>query len=307
VQNVVERVLNLLIYLLESPVPVTADDVRHTVHGYGDQSDEAFHRMFERDKDLLRTLGVPIDLEALDAWEVDYGYTVDPEKYAIPDPGLTEEERVALSVAARMVRLGGPNAGLDGLLKLGGVELGAGIEPLGADLGAEASVLGDLFLAVTERRRLEFTYKGSKRRLDPLGIAHRRGHWYVVGWTEEGERLYRVDRMSDLVVGDEPDSFKRPRGFDVKHAMSNHPWETGSDQTVPATVRFDADVAWWAARTLGAKVTDDGTLVHVLPVANRDAFIGWVLSFGASAEVLAPAELRAEILNRVNSALENSG
>ena len=42
-------------------------------------------------------------------------------------------------------------------------------------------------------------------------------------------------------------------------------------------------------------------------VANRDAFIGWVLSFGASAEVLAPAELRAEILNRVNSALENSG
>ncbi|MGA8041014.1 MAG: WYL domain-containing protein, partial [Acidimicrobiia bacterium] len=151
-QSVIERVLNLLIYLLESPTPVTADDVRRTVLGYGDQSDDAFHRMFERDKDLLRRLGVPLELRALDAWEVDFGYIVDPDKYAIPDPGLTEEERVALSVAARMVRLGGGNAGLEGLLKLGGVERGVGLEPLGADLGAGASVLGDLFRAVTERR-----------------------------------------------------------------------------------------------------------------------------------------------------------
>ena len=60
-----------------------------------------------------------------------------------------------------MVRLGGANAGLAGLLKLGGVEVGAGIEPLAADLGAEASVLGDLYLAVSERRRLEFDYGGS--------------------------------------------------------------------------------------------------------------------------------------------------
>ena len=49
-QNVVERVINLLIYLLDSPNPVTADQVRQTVAGYGEQSDDAFHRMFERDK-----------------------------------------------------------------------------------------------------------------------------------------------------------------------------------------------------------------------------------------------------------------
>ena len=121
-QNVVERVLNLLIYLLESPAPVTAEDVRRTVLGYDEQTDEAFHRMFERDKDVLRKLGVPLSRHPLDAWEVDYGYTVDPDEYAIPDPGLTQDERVALSVAARMVRLGGSHAGLDALLKLGGIE-----------------------------------------------------------------------------------------------------------------------------------------------------------------------------------------
>jgi len=306
-QNVVERVLNLLIYLLESPVPVTADEVRQTVLGYGDQTDDAFHRMFERDKELLRNLGVPLERQALDVWEVDYGYVVDPEKYAIPDPRLTEEEKVALSVAARMVRLGGTNAGLEGLLKLGGAERGVGIEPLGADLGAEASVLGDLFLAVTERRRLRFTYHDAERRLDPYGLGHRRGHWYVVGETKDGERVYRVDRISKLEVGDEPDAFKRPRSFDVRSAMSNNPWEAGTDELVTAKVRFDPEVSWWAGRTLGVEVPEGAGLEHEVPVANRDAFIGWVLSFGDAAEVLGPQDLRQDIKERVDAALESSG
>lgn len=302
-QNVVERVINLLIYLLDSPNPVTAEQVRQTVAGYGEQSDDAYHRMFERDKDLLKRMGVPLELKATDKWEIDFGYTVDPEKYAIPDPRLTEQERVALSVAARMVRLGGANAGLAGLLKLGGVEVGAGIEPLAADLGAEAAVLGDLYLAVSERRRLEFDYGGSKRLLDPYGIAHRRGHWYLIGHTVDGERVYRVDRISGLEVGNEAGAFERPKRFQVKRAMSMHPWEAGTDQAVEATVRFDPDVAWWAARHLGVEGPGDGPLQVELQVANRDAFVGWVLGFGPDAEVIGPDELRQEVLARIEAAV----
>jgi len=301
-QGVVERVLNLLIYLLESNSPVTADEVRQTVAGYENQTDEAFHRMFERDKDVLRRLGVPIKMEALDAWEIDYGYTVDPDEYAVPDPGLTQEERVALSVAARMVRLGGSHAGLDALLKLGGIERGVGIEPLGADLGAEAETLGVLFGAITEHRSVRFDYKGNTRVLDPYGMAHRRGHWYLLGGTADGERLYRVDRMEVITVAEEPDTFSKPRGFDVKSIMDLQPWEAGSDPQVEAEVRFDADVAWWAARTLGLK-EPEGELVTRVPVANRDAFIGWILSFGASAEVLGPPEIRDGIRSGVEAAM----
>jgi proteasome accessory factor B len=302
-QSVVERVLNLLIYLLQSTTPVTADDVRQTVPGYSHQSDDAFHRMFERDKDLLRTLGVPLQLRPMDAWEVDFGYIVDPDEYAIPDPKLSEQERVALSVAARMVRLGGGNAGLDGLLKLGGVERGVGLEPLGADLGPEAGVLGDLFHAITERRSLEFTYKDRPRQLNPYAIAHRRGHWYLAGAAKEGDRVYRVDRIGKLKVGEEPGKFTRPRSFDVRAVVDSQPWEAGSDEEVTATVEFDPDVAWWAARTLGRAAPDEGPLRVELPVANRDAFIGWILSFGDSAEVLDPPELRQEIKTRVQAAL----
>ena len=302
-QSVVERTLNLLIFLLESPHPVTADEVRNTVLGYGEQTDDAFHRMFERDKDVLRTLGVPIKREALDAWEVDFGYTVDPDEYAIPDPKLTQEERVALSIAARIVRLGGSHAGLEALRKLGGVERGAGLEPLGADLGAEAEILGSLFGAITERRSIEFTYRGQSRTGNPFGIAHRRGHWYLVAGTSKGERLYRVDRIERVDVGDEPDSFQKPRGFDIRSIMDTQPWETGQDEIVEAEVRFDPDVAWWAARTLRLP-TPEGELSVTIPVANRDAFVGWILSFGAAAAVTVPESLRDEITSRVEAALE---
>jgi proteasome accessory factor B len=302
-QNVVERVLNLLIYLLESPVPVTSNDVRNTVHGYADQSDEAFHRMFERDKQVLRRLGVPIKLEALDAWEIDEGYSVDPDEYAIPDPGLTQEERVALSVAGRMVRLGGTEAGVSALIKLGGVERGAGVEPLTADLGMESERLGDLFGAISERRKVKFTYRGHVRPVEPYGLAHHRGHWYLVGNTAEGDRMYRVDRMETLEVGEEPNAFTKPKGFDVRAAVISQPWEAGSDPPVEATVRFDADLAWWAARSLGVP-EPDGELVATVKVANVDAFVGWLLSFGVSAEVVAPDSIRDAVAGRVAEALE---
>ncbi|MEX1249057.1 MAG: WYL domain-containing protein [Acidimicrobiia bacterium] len=300
-RNVVERVLNTLIYLLESPRPVTAEEIRRTVPGYSPDSDEAFHRMFERDKNLLRQLGIPLELVALDAWEVDFGYTVNPDEYAMEDPGLTDEERASLSLAATMVRVGGGHFGLDGLRKLGGAERGIAYEPFGADLGAEGDLLGAIFDAVVQRSPLEFDYRGNRRKLNPYGVAFRRGHWYLVGGGAEGERIYRVDRVSNVSAGD-PRSFRRPEGFDPKAVLQAHPWETGADDPVEASVIFDPEVAWWASRTLGLEYTDGPLEVH-LPVSNRDAFIGWILSFGPSAEIVAPLDLRAELLSRVDAAV----
>jgi len=301
-QNVVERVLNLLIYLLESPVPVTSNDIRNTVHGYADQSDEAFHRMFERDKQVLRRLGVPLKLEAIDAWEIDEGYTVDPDEYAIPDPGLNQEERAALSVAAKMVRLGGTEAGVGAIIKLGGIEHGSGLEPLGADLGEGVEVLGELFGAITERRTVHFTYRGQLRPVEPYGIAHRRGHWYLVGKTPEGERMYRVDRIEGLIVGESPGAFAKPKGFDIRALVDAQPWEAGYDPEVEATVSFAPDVAWWAARSLGLP-EPEAELTTTVKVSNRDAFVGWLLSFGAFARVLDPPQMREAVAGRVREAL----
>lgn len=306
-QRVIERLLNLLAFLLTVGRPVTAEEIRRTVAGYDQEADEAFRRTFERDKDLLRQLGIPLRVQHTDAWEVEQGYVVPPSEYALPDPGLTDEERAALWLAAQAVRLGGQAPGPGAIFKLGGAPMTGAGEPLAADLGEDPDRLATVFTAVCERRQLRFTYRASQRRLHPLGLAHRMGHWYVVG-TRPGEKerkVFRVDRMTDLAVHGDAGAFSRPRGFHVAGAIPDTPWGAGPDE-VEATVRFDPDVAWWARRQLTGRAqvseAEDGGLKARIPVSGIDAFIGWIIGFGAGAEVLSPPELRDRLVDHLRSA-----
>ena len=67
-----------------------------------------------------------------------------------------------------------------------------------------------------------------------------------------------------------------------------------------ARVRIDADQAGWAVDHVGDERVvdraDDGRVVIELVVTNRDAFRSFVLGFLDHAEVLEPAELRAELV-----------
>jgi len=303
--RVIERILNLLAFLLTVGRPVTADEIRNTVAGYDQETDEAFRRTFERDKDLLRQLGVPLHLEHTDAWEVEQGYVVSPEQYSLADPGLTDEERAALWLATRMVRLGGQAPGPGALFKLGGVPIAATGDPLAADLGAEADTLAEVFSAVTDRRILSFTYRDQRRTLRPWGLVHRMGHWYAVGESAKERRTFRVDRMSDLSAGDQVGAFERPKGFRASEGFPDAPWEAGEDDLV-ATVRFDPDIAWWATRQLSAASStseeDTGAFVATIPVANPDAFIGWMIGFEDSAEILDPPSLRERFVAHLEGA-----
>ena len=111
-----ERLINLLACLVDSPRPVTRDQIRMTVEGYEDGTDIAFRKKFERDKASLRKLGFELILEPTDKWEVEFGYVIPDENYI--DLNLTEEERSALALAVHMVRSGGGPSGADPLLNL---------------------------------------------------------------------------------------------------------------------------------------------------------------------------------------------
>jgi predicted DNA-binding transcriptional regulator YafY len=303
--NVIERILNLLAFLLTADRPVTADEIRQTVNGYDQSTDEAWRRMFERDKDLLRHLGIPLQLRPTDAWEVEHGYVVPVEDYALPDPGLTDEERTALWLAAQVVRIGGRPSGPDALFKLGGAPMTASGEPLAADLGTQEHELAEIFAAVSERRQLNFTYRGRPRVVTPFGLVHRRGHWYVVGPEAGGSgpvKAFRVDRAEAMRSGDDRGVFERPADFRASDAIPEAAWEAGGED-IEATVRFDTEMAWWAERQLTgrAQVTrrTDGSIEATLPVANPEAFIGWLLGFDEHAELLTPADLRSRLVARV--------
>lgn len=306
-KNVLERLLNLLAALLTADRPVSAEEIRYTVAGYEGKSDDAFHRMFERDKDLLREMGIPLELKPTDIWEVEFGYVLPPEQYQLEDPGLTDEERTALWLAAQVVRLGGQPQGPEAILKLGGIPFSGGGEPLAAELGLGAADLSTAFQAVAKRSVLKFSYRARRRRVHPYGLVHQRGHWYVVGKEVGAEiKAFRVDRISEIEVGSEPGGFDRPKGFKATRALPHAPWEAG-DEDVTSRVRFDADVAWWAERQLPAHADRvhhrDGSITVNLEVANEDAFIGWMLAFEEKAEVLTPPQLRDRLVERVRGTL----
>lgn len=304
-QRVIERILNLLAFLLTASRPVTADEIRHTVAGYEQEGDEAFRRTFERDKDLLRRLGIPLRLAFTDRWEVEQGYVVPRDEYALADPGLSDDERAALWLAAQMVRVGGLAAEPSALFKLGGAPPAGSADPVGADLGTVAPDLPALFAAVTEAREISFSYQGKKRRLRPYGLVHRRGHWYLVGAPagEAGTRTFRVDRLGGLEVGARAGAFRRPPGFRAADAVPALPWETGATE-VEVTVRFDPEIAWWARRQLSRETSvteeEDGSLIARLPVSSPEAFIGWMVGFEDAAEILGPPEVRRRFLDHVS-------
>ena len=302
---VVERLINLLAFLLDSDQPETAGRIREKVAGYGGRSDQAFHRMFERDKDSLRRLGISMELRATDAWEVEWGYVIPNENYRTIDPGLTEEERTALALAVHMVRSGGWPAGSDALLKLGGARFVESGKPVGADLGLEGNMAGLVFQAILERTRLCFVYRGRPRTLAPYGMRHQRGHWYFAGAEPEhpdSVRTYRLDRASDMEVVGPVGAFERPRDFSARDILSSLPWEQGSEQSV-ARVRWDPDVAWWAEnRFPDAQVVErgrDGSIVLDIPYPVRDSFIDLILDMDDAAVILDPPDLRADLIRRV--------
>ena len=125
-----ERLVNLVALLLESRTPLTFDQIRgQLAEGYGHQDASSAKRMFERDKDVLRDIGVPIEVVSTDAWDVEHGYTIDKQRYYLPDIAFTPEELSALFVA---VRSAGDISAEDAVRKLlSGAERGilAGLGP----------------------------------------------------------------------------------------------------------------------------------------------------------------------------------
>ena len=89
----VERLMNLVIALLSTDGYLPAERIRRNVAGYAESpSDEAFSRMFERDKNELRDLGIPLETGRVSALDPIEGYRINRDAYALPEIDLTPDE-----------------------------------------------------------------------------------------------------------------------------------------------------------------------------------------------------------------------
>jgi proteasome accessory factor B len=295
----VERVLNLLALMLDTQVPRTREDFVREIAGYPAQP-EANRRAFERDKEILRGMGVPITMETIgDGTEV--GYRVRPDDYCLPDLGLTSDETAALRVAVNAISLG-DRAGHGALMKLGGVgdHTAAPIASLPI-----APALATLFDAFRHRAVVQFTYRGESRTLEPWGLSSKRGHWYVVGFdrVRDAVRAFRVDRIvGDVDVGD-PDAFDVPNDFRADRHIEDRAWLLGDAPPVAVRIAVDSDHAHGVLAALGSDAriesgapSDGGDTIVEVTMTNRTAFRSFVLGFLEHAEILDPPDVRTDMI-----------
>lgn len=295
----VERLTNLLALLLETRQPLTLVQISDALAGQYPDHEGNRRAAFERDKAALREIGVPIDTEVLSGHQAGAtGYRIDRARFELVELDLEPDERRALQVAVAAIR---PSAGQEALWKLGAdaVEAAASVTAV----VPEVAGLPVLREAAAGRAAVTFDYRGKERRLDPYGLLLRGGFWYVVGHDHEhGEtRTYRVDRIEGVVTAGPAGRFDRPADFDLTAAFPADPKLLGAESPdATARVLVDAARAPAVERELGADRVHvrrrDGAVEFDVPCANGAAFRSWVLGLLHHAEVLAPPEVRADVV-----------
>ena len=169
-----ERLLNLVILLLVARNYTTKDQIRALMEPYRESNDEAFDRMFERDKDDLRALGIPLEVGYVDKFfEDEQGYRIKRDAFELPEIDFTADEVAVLGLAARVWRHAGLAAATsDALVKLKAAGLSFDREQLdqvAPALAAEEPAFEAMWQATVHRTPVSFDYTpgGGERGQDP--------------------------------------------------------------------------------------------------------------------------------------------
>lgn len=299
--DALERVTNLLALLLETRQPLTLTQISAELRGQYPLGETAMRGAFERDKAMLRSIGVPIEQDVLSGnFAGQSVYRIDRGRYELDQLDLSDDEQRALQMAVAAIH-SDESWGRDGLWKLG-----LGGEAHALSVSANVPTLHELPAlreAIAQRASVAFAYRSVQRELDPYGLLLRSGQWYLVGLDHGHDevRTFRVDRIEgDVSVGDS-DAFSRPAGFDIRTVFPADPKLIGDAEGESATalVHISASRARLVERELGLAALrtthPDGSIEVDVPCVNRNAFRAWLMGMTVHAVVLEPASLRAEM------------
>jgi proteasome accessory factor B len=305
-----ERLLNLVICLLATRRYLSAEQIRRTVAGYEDLGDEAFKRKFERDKEDLRDLGIPLQTGSDSSFEDEPGYRIPRDDYSLPPVSFEPAELAALGVAARTwqhASLGGAASGALLKLRAAGGDVDETV-PVAIETRVATSepAFEPLRIHAADRRPVAFDYReaGATRHVEPWGLVSWHGRWYLAGQdVDKGDaRVFRVSRIVGEVRPDgEAGSVVVPPGLDIRAMLSRFVDEPAR---VTAVVRVRTGTAVSLRRQASSVVAarpgwDDVTLT--MPHIQR--IVDEVAGFGSDVVVLEPAEARQANIERLQAVL----
>ncbi|HEX6514616.1 MAG TPA: WYL domain-containing protein [Nocardioidaceae bacterium] len=307
-----ERLLNLLITLLVSRSYVTKERIREVVEQYRGSSDEAFEKMFERDKEELRSLGVPIEVGFLDrAFEDEPGYRIERSAFELPQVELEPDEAAVLGLAARVWQHAGlASATSDALVKLKAAGITVDREALNVAqplLAAEEPAFEAFWDATLTRTPVRFAYRRSadaepaERHMQPWGVVSYRGRWYAVGHDADrgAPRLFRLSRVQGEVGQDGPaGSFEVPEGTDLR-ALTEALAPASPDRRARVLVRRGAAHGLRRhAEEVGGDTPVGWDRIEVA-YGRTEALADEILGYGADVTVEEPEELRTQVVARL--------
>jgi proteasome accessory factor B len=318
----VERLMNLVIALLSTRNYITAERIRQTVYGYGDSaSDDAFSRMFERDKNELRDLGIPLETGRVSRLDPSEGYRIKRDAYSLPGIELTADEAAAVAVATQLWASPELITATQGaLLKLraAGVDVDApdsvaiaSASALPGIRGSEA-VLPILLSAIDSGQAVQFRHRSSRaepyttRTVEPWGVVTDRGRWYLVGRDRDRDaiRTFRLSRIGPEVRPMGPDgAVGKPDDIDLRRIVADAVEEAPTGAQARVWVAAGRATALRRAGSVVEQSILNGRNgdVLALEVASLDRLAREIAGYGPDAVVLEPGSLRDEVLARLRA------
>jgi proteasome accessory factor BC len=321
------RQLSLISYLMAERRPVTAPEIRRDVEGYSVMNEDAFARRFYADRSELEALGIVLSVEKPQDGQVEQEqYSLPPENFHLPPIEFDDDELAALwtalylldgkfayaeplRLALQQISWGRPSP-LDSPVQR---TIALGIT--GAADGHEVSQrLAKIETAIFRRKTIVFEYYTMERdsleprKVDPYQLLFQGGQFYVVGRSHERDavRVFRLSRIRGKVgyATKAEHDFQRPTDFDPRGYANRIPWQFGAP-IGNAEIWISSKIAWQVQRHFGRygdlRPADDGSgTIFTTPYANARQLIAWVLGLGDNARIVAPAELAAELRERVH-------
>jgi proteasome accessory factor B len=318
-----ERLFSLVLALLATESGLTKTEILSTVQGYRQRFEaegvtSALERQFERDKDDIRELGVP--LETVDD-PGDPGnnqtlrYRIPKGEYDLPaDVEFSPKELALLNLAAKVWREGSLSGdSRRALMKLHALgsaaeELVVGYAP---QIRARDAAFEPLNAALLKNQLVRFPYLNPgrtdaiDRTVAPLALVQFGGRWLLYA-REAGSELDKSFLLSRIVgpVKTTGKTFPRPPGNSSAAALKSlHDfWE---QQTAEVRVQQGTDAAARLAKRRGAVAGDGNSLV--LHYSDLNLFADELASFGPEVLVVSPPELRDAVLARLERTAADHG
>ncbi|WP_420178129.1 helix-turn-helix transcriptional regulator [Paenarthrobacter sp. TA1.8] len=315
-----ERLLNLLLALLNTKVGLPRAVLREKVYHDSADNDVAFGRMFERDKVDLKQFGFEIEtlMDPRNFGADDPAstrYRIGKDSNRLPDVSLTTAESTVLLLAAQLwerAALGAAAANAVRKLQAAGgftdVDLPAGVQPRIKPAG---QAFDDVVAAMHGKHPVRFGYlavstgREEVREVEPWGLGSRFGQWYLAGWDRGrgAKRLFRLSRMTTAVTVVTTSSFQPPEGFSARaelDALNELPVQQ-------AILDVDKDrLLALRKRAVSVEAAPDASSRDRITVDFRDPeqLAEELASYGPHIKVAGPTELRTAVVRRLKAAAD---